>query len=57
MKDEAHGEITDLREEIKNLKNELLEKDRVMKEYANDSEILKTLNNKGIIYSDGKFIE
>ena len=50
-------EITDFREVIKNLKNELLEKDRVMEAYANDSEKLKTHDNKEFNDSDGAFIE
>ena len=43
--------------EITSLKKELLERDKVIDEYENDIEILKSLYNKGIIDLDGNVIE
>ena len=56
-KDGQREAIEILQEEITSLKKELLERDKVIDEYENDSEILKSLYNKGIIDLDGNVIE
>ena len=56
-KDGQRAAIEILQEEITSLKKELLERDKVIDEYENDSEILKSLYNKGIIDLDGNVIE
>ena len=56
-KDGQRAAIEILQEEITSLKKELLERDKVIDEYENDSEILKSLYNKGVIDLDGNVIE
>ena len=49
--------IPDLRKEIASLKKELIDMEKELNSYSNESEILKSLYNKGIIDLDGNVIQ
>ena len=53
-KEEALLKVIPMKEEIEELKRELLEKEKQLVEYNKDSELLRNLYESGIIDLDGK---
>ena len=50
-------DYTDLQKEVAKLKNEFIDKEKEIDSYSNDSELLKSLYEKGIIDLDGNVIQ
>ena len=49
--------IPDLQKEIANIKKELIDKEKEIDSYSNDSALLKSLYEKGFIDLDGNIIQ